>query len=143
MWAAVSRSDRAWPGYRGTALLVSGVAWISYGAYIAAQPGYGVTRGIAVMTGLLPMTYWGVGWIACGVICLAYLAAPRGKEMAGMVAAMLPPLLWAAAYALGGLLGTSPTAWGAVAPWASHTALILIISAATRPREFVAVVTRE
>lgn len=131
------------PGYRGAALLISGVAWISYGAYIAVQPGYGVTRGIAVMLGLMPMRYWGLGWIASGLICLAYLAAPRGREMPGMIAAMLPPLLWAAAYALGGLTGTSPTAWGAVAPWASHTALIMVIAAATRPREIVPVVSRE
>lgn len=142
MKPAVPRPGRR-PGSRRAALLVSGPACISYGAYIAVQPGYGVTRGIAPLTGLFPMAVWGCGWIACGLVCLAYVAAPHGCEMPGMVAAMAPPMLWAVAYAMGGLLGTSPTAWGAVAPWASHTALILIITAGTRPREIVPVVTRE
>ncbi|WNI16604.1 hypothetical protein [Actinacidiphila sp. ITFR-21] len=138
MRAAVSWACRRL-GYRGTALLISGVAYITYGASIAVQPRYGTVRGIAVLLSLAPMPVWGWGWIACGVLCLAYSVASAGPDWIGLCAAVVPPLLWAVAYAMGGALGASPTAWGAVAPWASHAALILIIARVTRP---IPVVTR-
>lgn len=132
---------RGWQrlGWRGLALLISSVAWVSYGASIAAQPRYGTVRGISVLLDLWPMAVWGWGWISCGIVCLGYCMAPAGQDLPGLGAAMAPALLWAIAYAMGGALGASPTAWGAVAPWASHALLILIIAAVTRPRRLVPV----
>lgn len=126
--------------WRGLALLVSGIAWISYGGSIAVQPRYGTTRGIAVLLDLLPMTAWGWVWITCGLVCLAYCLAPDGRDLLGLAAAMSPALLWSLAYALGGIAGPTPTAWGSIAPWGSHAVLILIVARVTRPRKIVPVV---
>lgn len=127
-------------GWRGLALLLSGISWISYGASLAVQPRYGTVRGIAVLLDLQPMVVWGWGWIACGVVCVVYALARLGRDLPGVAAAMAPPLLWALAYALGGASGASGTAWGAVMPWGSHAAMILIIAYLTRPRLIVPVV---
>ncbi|MGW0795890.1 hypothetical protein [Streptomyces sp. NPDC002692] len=124
-------------GWRGTALLASGLSWISYGASIAVQPRYGTVRGISVLLGLLPMTAWGWLWIGLGAIATVYALVRPGRDLPGVGAAMAPPLLWAVAYALGALTGASPTAWGAVAPWASHALLIAIIAYVTRPQKIV------
>ncbi|MEE4541004.1 hypothetical protein V2S66_03350 [Streptomyces sp. V4-01] len=134
MQAAPARRLCSRVGWRGLVLLVSGVSWISYGAYIAVQPSYGVTRGISVLLQMMPMTAWGVGWIGCGLVCLLFAAMPAGRDLPGIATSMVPPLLWATAYAMGGATGASPTAWGAVAPWASHAALVLITAVVTRPR---------
>ncbi|MFE2941050.1 hypothetical protein ACFXKG_18595 [Streptomyces sp. NPDC059255] len=133
---------RVWArlGWRGLALLISGVSWISYGASIAVQPRYGTTRGIAVLLDLMPMHAWGWGWIACGLLCLVCCCLPAGRDTVGVLAAMAPPLLWSVAYAMGGALGASPTAWGAVAPWGSHAVLIAIIARVTRPKVLIPVV---
>lgn len=134
-------SCRLWArlDWRGLALVISGLAWISYGASIALQPRYGTTRGIAVLLDLMPMAAWGWCWIGAGLLCAGYCLTPAGKDLLGIGAAMAPPLLWAVAYALGWLTGTSATAWGSIAPWASHALLILIVAVLTRPRMVVVV----
>ncbi|MGW6739736.1 hypothetical protein ACWGDX_03135 [Streptomyces sp. NPDC055025] len=128
-------------GWRGLALLISGIAWVSYGASLTVQPRYGTVRGISVLLDLMPMQAWGWGWIGCGLVCLAYSVVPAGRDGVGLAAAMAPALLWSVAYAMGGALGASPTAWGAVAPWGSHAILIAIIARVTRPRRLIPVVT--
>lgn len=135
---------RAWSrvGWRGLALAVSGIAWVSYGAGLAVQPRYGTVRGITVLLQLVPMTVWGIGWVACGLVCLAYCTSAAGPDQPGMIAAVVPPLLWAVAYALGGLVGVS-VAWSGVAPWASHAGLIFIIARLTQPRVPVVVIDGE
>ncbi|RLL67001.1 hypothetical protein [Streptomyces sp. Z26] len=134
---AAARRAAARLEWRGLAILTSGVAWISYGVHVAVQPRYGTTRGIAVMLDLMPMWGWGVGWIAAGAACLGYAWAPTGRDVPGLLASVCPPLLWAVAYAMGGALGTDAKAWGAVAPWASHAVLVLIVAATTSPRKLV------
>ncbi|MGY0023765.1 hypothetical protein ACVHNB_32950 [Streptomyces sp. YJ-C3] len=124
-------------GWRGLALATSGVAWISYGASIAVQPRYGTVRGISVLLDLMCMAAWGWLWIGAGLLSIVFSVARAGRDLPGLAAAMGPPLLWALAYALGGLSGTSQTAWGAVAPWASHAFLIAIVAYLTRPRLIV------
>ncbi|MFJ5101382.1 hypothetical protein [Streptomyces sp. NPDC088554] len=121
-------------GWRGLALAISGAAWISYGASLVVQPRYGTTLGVAVLLDLMPVHAWGWGWIGCGVLCLVYCWAVPGRDLLGLAAAMTPALLWSVAYAMGGALGASPTAWGVVAPWGSHALLIAIIARVTRPR---------
>ncbi|MFF7365805.1 hypothetical protein [Streptomyces sp. NPDC008125] len=138
--AALAR--RAWArlSWRGLTLATSGIAWISYGASLAVQPRYGTVRGIQVLLGLAPMPVWGWAWIVAGAVALAYAVARPGRDLPGVAAAMAPPLLWALAYALGGASGTSATAWGAVAPWATHALGISIVAYLTRPRLIVPVV---
>ncbi|WP_019059932.1 hypothetical protein [Streptomyces prunicolor] len=121
-------------GWRGFALLASGLSWISYGASITLQPRYGTVRGISVLLDLMPMTAWGWLWITAGAVSAAYALVRPGHDLLGVGAAMAPPLLWAVAYALGALTGAPPAAWGAVAPWASHALLIQIVAYLTRPR---------
>lgn len=132
-------SARAWRrlGWRGLALASTGLAWISYGASITVQPRYGTVRGISVLLDLMCMAAWGWLWIGAGVLALGFSVARAGRDLVGVFAAMGPPLLWALAYALGGAVGTSPTAWGSVAPWASHALLIAIVAYVTRPRLIV------
>ncbi|MCX5601639.1 hypothetical protein OOK29_26155 [Streptomyces phaeochromogenes] len=124
-------------GWRGLALLTTGVSWISYGASLTIQPRYGTVRGISVLLDLMCMAAWGWLWITAGAISLAYALVRPGRDLLGVAAAMGPPLLWSLAYALGAMAGTSPTAWGAIAPWASHALLIAIVAYLTRPRLIV------
>ncbi|MFJ2178878.1 hypothetical protein ACIOHE_39045 [Streptomyces sp. NPDC087851] len=126
--------------WRGLALASTGISWISYGASLTAQPRYGTVRGITVLLDIMPMTAWGWGWIGCGLLCLAYCCSPAGRDLPGLAGAIAPPLLWSLAYALGWVSGASSTAWGAVAPWASHALLILIIARVTRRKLIVPVV---
>ncbi|MFJ6540485.1 hypothetical protein ACIQMP_07555 [Streptomyces sp. NPDC091385] len=102
------------------------------------QPRYGTVRGISVLLGIMPMTAWGWLWITAGVLAVGFALVRPGRDLLGLGAAMGPPLLWSVAYALGALLGSSSTAWGAIAPWASHVLLILIVAYLTRPRLVVA-----
>ncbi|MFG2277505.1 hypothetical protein ACGFNQ_02305 [Streptomyces asoensis] len=124
-------------GWRGLALSSSGLAWISYGASITVQPRYGTVRGISVLLDIMCMAAWGWLWMVAGVLALGFSVVRAGRDLVGVFAAMAPPLLWALAYGLGGALGTSSTAWGAVAPWASHALLIAIVAYLTRPRLIV------
>ncbi|MFJ5638637.1 hypothetical protein [Streptomyces sp. NPDC093223] len=124
-------------GWRGLALASSGVAWISYGSSIAIQPRYGTVRGISVLLDLMCMAAWGWLWIGAGLLALGFSVARAGRDLVGVSAAMGPPLLWSLAYALGGLSGTSSTAWGSVAPWASHALLVAIVAYLTRPQVIV------
>ncbi|MFJ6085183.1 hypothetical protein ACIQI8_27620 [Streptomyces sp. NPDC092369] len=124
-------------GWRGFALLASGLSWVSYGASLTVQPRYGTVRGISVLLDLLPMTAWGWLWITAGAVSAGYALVRPGRDLPGIAAAMAPPLLWAVAYALGAITGTSSTAWGAVAPWASHALLIQIVAYLTSPRLIV------
>lgn len=130
---------RCWArlGWRGLALASSGVAWVSYGASITVQPRYGTVRGISVLLDLMCMAAWGWLWIGAGLLAVAFSLVRPGRDLPGVGAAMGPPLLWSLAYALGGLSGASSTAWGSVAPWASHALLIAIVAYLTRPRLIV------
>lgn len=135
---------RVWArlGWRGLALLLSGLAWISYGSSITVQPRYGTVRGISPLLNLMCMAAWGWLWMAAGTIAIVYALARPGHDLPGVAAAMGPPLLWSVAYALGGASGTASTAWGSVMPWGTHAALIAIIAYLTRPRLIVPVVRR-
>ncbi|MFI1535589.1 hypothetical protein [Streptomyces anandii] len=124
-------------GWRGLALFTTGASWISYGISITLQPRYGTVRGISVLLNLMCMTAWGWLWIIAGVLSLAYGLVRPGRDLIGVGAAIGPPLLWSMAFALGALTGTSDTAWGSIAPWASHALLILIVAYLTRPRVIV------
>ncbi|MEV3995822.1 hypothetical protein AB0K62_09030 [Streptomyces halstedii] len=141
MRAALARS---WGrlGWRGLALLLSGISWITYGASLTVQPRYGTVRGIQVLLGWVDMAVWGWAWIGAGLVAAVYAVARPGRDLPGIAAAMAPPLLWAAAYALGGLAGASATAWGAVMPWGTHATLIAIVAYLTRPRLIVPRVVR-
>ncbi|MGW1587334.1 hypothetical protein [Streptomyces sp. NPDC002386] len=124
---------------RGLTLLITGIAWISYGASIATQPRYGTVRGIGVLLDLQPMYVWAWVWLGSGLASIAFCAARPGRDRFGIAAAIVPPLLWAVAYALGATIGGYAQAWGAVAPWASHAVVILIVVSGTRPRKVVMV----
>lgn len=124
---------------RGLTLLVTGGAWMSYGAHISIQPRYGTVRGIGPLLDLMPMPGWGLVWIVCGAAAVVFSAARPGHDVLGIGGAIVPPLLWAVAYALGATVGGDPKAWGAIAPWASHAVVILIVVVGTRPRKVVMV----
>jgi hypothetical protein len=120
--------------WRGLALATSGISWICYGLSITVQPRYGTVRGISILLDLMCMTAWGWLWIIAGAVALVYALVRPGRDLVGVAAAMGPPLLWAAAYALGAASGRSAVAWGSVAPWASHAVLIAVVAHLTRPR---------
>lgn len=131
LWARMQR--------RGLTLLITGLAWISYGVSIATQPRYGTVRGISVLLDLLPMLVWAWLWVACGIVSIAFCMARPGRDRFGIAGAIVPPLLWAVAYGLGATIGGYPSAWGSVAPWASHAVVLLVVVSGTRPRKVVMV----
>ncbi|WP_329140859.1 hypothetical protein [Streptomyces sp. NBC_00670] len=120
--------------WRGLALATSGVSWICYGLSITVQPRYGTVRGISILLDLMCMTAWGWLWIIAGAVALAYALVRPGRDLVGVAAAMAPPLLWSAAYAISAASGRSAVAWGSIAPWASHAVLIAAVAHLTRPR---------
>jgi hypothetical protein len=124
----------------GLALATSGISWVCYGLSITVQPRYGTVRGTSVLLDLMCMTAWGWLWVVAGAVALAYALVRPGRDLVGVAAAMAPPLLWSAAYTISAVSGRSAVAWGSIAPWASHAALIAIVAHLTRPRLIVPVV---
>ncbi|MFC8676663.1 hypothetical protein ACFUEN_28760 [Streptomyces griseorubiginosus] len=119
-------------GWRGLGLIVAGASSAYYGASIAIDPRYGTVRGIQVLLNAMCMEGWGWLWISCGAVAILYGLLRPVRDVLGIVAAIAPPLLWATAYFIATLAGTSHTAWGGVGMWVSRAALILILMRVTR-----------
>lgn len=139
MWAAVSRArQRAGRrlGYRGGALLICGVAWITYGLGLLADPRFGIVRGVSALSHLgpiqVPFTVWGWVWIGSGVAscCAAVLRARQ--DWWGWAAASAMPGAWAVAYSCARALGTLSQGWYSGITWAAFPGLLAILAAATR-----------
>ncbi|WP_432051273.1 hypothetical protein [Streptomyces xiamenensis] len=121
-------------GRRGAYLLVAGVGWLLYGVGVIQDPRAGTVRAAVVLSEAAPLSWWGCLWITCGAIAIvtAWSRCPL-RQTAGYAAAMLPPLLWATAYAAAWLLGEYPRAWTGAATWAGAAAKLLIVAGWPEP----------
>ena len=127
MRAALDRFRRRL-GWRGTALLCCGIPWIVYGVGLMTTPRDGLIRAAAVITTVMDLPCWGVGWVLCGVLaCVAALRRP-GRDLWGFGAAAAPPLIWALAYAAAGLTGHYQQAWASI-PLLAAPVLLLAVTA--------------
>jgi hypothetical protein len=120
------RQVRAHLGLRGTFLLILGVGKTSYGIGFIVEPPADPAPGLALLTHLCPLTSWAWLWITAGVVTLAAAFLQVGRDWAGFVAAIIPPLVWATAYTAAVLDGSYPRG-GIVAIWylTSHVGVIM------------------
>lgn len=119
-------------GYRGAALLVTGVGWVNYGAGMATDPRYGTVRGVDALVQIAPIWVWGWVWITSGVVSCAAAPLRSGRDWWGWIAAAGMPAIWACAYSGARALGTLPQGWYAAMTWAVYPVLLALIAAATR-----------
>lgn len=101
---AAARRLSARLGRRGRVLLILGIGKICWGAGFVTQPPPDDT-GLELLTRLCALSHWGWLWIACGVICCASAGLRVGRDKWGFVAALVPPTVWATAYAVSFLAG--------------------------------------
>lgn len=90
-------------GRRGEVLIILGIGKVVWGVgYIVDPP---PARGLEMLTSICPLQSWAWLWILAGVVtgCSAFL--PAGRDRWGFVAALVPPTVWATAYAVGFLSG--------------------------------------
>ncbi|MER7974539.1 hypothetical protein ABTX35_36970 [Streptomyces sp. NPDC096080] len=117
---------------RGLGLIVAGASSVYYGASIAIDPRYGTVRGIQILLQRMPMQGWGWVWIACGLVTVAYGLLRPVWDVPGIVASIAPPLMWATAYLIATVAGTSSNAWGSMGMWLFHAGMMLIVMRSTR-----------
>ena len=112
-------------GRRGTILVILGAGKVCYGVgYIAVPPSS--TRGLELLTGAAPLHCWAWVWIVAGTVTFGAAWLPVGRDVAGFLAALAPPALWAAAYLWSTVSGDyARGAW--LAGWylTSHIGVIL------------------
>lgn len=121
-------------GRHGAYLLVTGCAWVIYGAGVLVDPRPTTIRSAAVLEYLAPMEIWSMVWIFCGVIAMitSWARWPFRVEL-GFAAATLPPLLWALAFTAAWIFGEYTDAWSGVVIWAAAAARLLIVAGWPEP----------
>jgi hypothetical protein len=126
---AAARRLRKRLGRRGRILLAFGVMQILYGYGIAADPRYGVVRGVGVLTRLLPMWAWGGLWIACGAIAVVMAWEIRSsRDTWGYGALTLPMSLWSGANFVAWVSNSYPQAWTSVCTWGAFVYIAAVIN---------------
>ncbi|MFE9382396.1 hypothetical protein ACFYMO_04030 [Streptomyces sp. NPDC007025] len=112
-------------GRRGAFLLILGVGKICWGVgFIAATPAS--SSGLDVLTRLCSLSHWGWLWVAAGAIMICSSLVRIGRDRFGFIVALVPPTVWALAYAVAAIRGDYPRgAWVAVWYLTSHVGVIL------------------
>jgi hypothetical protein len=90
-------------GRRGVPLLLLGVGKVCWGAGFIVQPTTGV--GLGLLTRWAPLHCWAWVWILAGIITGTGAFLRIGRDWLGFAAAIVPPLLWALAYAVAAATG--------------------------------------
>ncbi|MFR9796850.1 hypothetical protein ACL02U_13220 [Streptomyces sp. MS06] len=124
-----SRVDRvrALLGRRGAFLLIIGVGKVCWGVGYIAAPS---NRGVRPLTAMAPLSTWAWLWIGAGLTVAASAFLKVGRDGPGFVVALIPPTVWAAAYAYAALRGQYDRGlWVAVWYLTSHIGVILWASA--------------
>ncbi|MFC1410520.1 hypothetical protein ACEZCY_14780 [Streptacidiphilus sp. N1-12] len=116
-------------GRRGGYLLTLGSGWVGYGASITVNARYGTSRGIAILTRVAPIPFWGWLWIAAGLLAIT-AGLRRGAliDTIGYVCISIPPALWGAAYAVAWYTGAYQPVWGSAIAWLSEVGGFVIVS---------------
>ncbi|MFC5144305.1 hypothetical protein [Streptomyces aureoversilis] len=94
----MARRLRSLLGRRGTFLLIIGIGKMCWGAgfLLAPQPS---PQGLALLTDVAPLHCWAWIWLLAGAVTAGCAFVQVGRDKAGFVTALIPPGLWAIAYA--------------------------------------------
>ncbi|MFF9265801.1 hypothetical protein [Streptomyces longwoodensis] len=84
-------------GRRGVPLLLLGTGKIAWGIGFVAAP-TGDRRGLVALMAVMPMWAWSAVWVAGGLVALWAAFQPVGRDRAGYVVAVGPPLVWGLGY---------------------------------------------
>jgi hypothetical protein len=111
-------------GRRGRVLLILGVGKVCYGIGFIVEPP--PPRGLDLLTMMCSLESWAWLWIVCGSITAGSAFLRVGRDKWGFVAALVPPTVWAMAYAVAFVAGEYsrgifPFIWYAT----SHVAFIV------------------
>lgn len=127
----VTRRCRKRLGRRGTALVIMGLAEICFGLGYALQPSPD-PAGLDVLTRWTDIQHWSGVWLLGGFVTFACAWLRVGRDGLGFFAAVVPPLLWGAAFLWSAITGEYPRGL-AVAAWYGIGHVGIILWAATVP----------
>ena len=130
MRAAVRRLG-ARLGRRGTALVLLGTGKMCFGAGYLLTPAPN-PRGLELLTARADIRVWAGLWVVCGAVTFAASWLRVGRDWAGFVAALLPPLVWGSAFLWGSFNGDYPRGL-AVFGWYATSHIGIILWAASVP----------
>jgi hypothetical protein len=126
-------------GRRGAFLAILGVGKTCWGvSFLVDPPG---TQGLELLTRMCDIRHWAWLWIICGLITLTSAFLRIGRDWAGFVAALLPPIVWATAY-MAAVVSGDYSRGAYVAIWYLTSHVGVIMWAATVPEYSVPPVPR-
>ncbi|NJP70457.1 hypothetical protein [Streptomyces sp. C1-2] len=126
-------------GRRGAFLLILGVGKTCWGLSFLVDPPD--DRGLRLLTQACSLRHWAWLWIIAGLVTIGSAFLRIGRDWAGYVAALIPPIVWAVAYTTAVLSGEySRGAYVAIWYLTSHVGVIMW--AATVPEYSVPPVPR-
>jgi hypothetical protein len=135
MRCAAARRLKRHLGRRGTFLLILGVGKTCWGAGFIVEPQQN-PQGLELLTDVCPLHCWAWLWIGSGLITAGSAFLRVGRDGFGFAVALVPPAVWAIAYAAAVVSGTYPRGlWVAIWYLTSHVGVILW--AATVPEHSV------
>ncbi|WP_327162123.1 hypothetical protein [Streptomyces zaomyceticus] len=121
-------------GRRGAFLLILGIGKTSWGISFLVDPPS--ADGLQLLTRHCSLRHWSWLWIVCGLVTVASAFVRIGRDRYGFIAALIPPTVWATAYAAAAVSGDYSR--GAfVALWYSTSHVGIILWAATVPEHSV------
>lgn len=127
---AAARRLRQRLGLRGVFLLLMGSGETCLGVSFIVDPPN--TRGLELLTDLCSLHHWAWLWITAGVITTVSAFLQIGRDLAGLLAALTPPTVWATAYTYAAVTGTYSRG-GYIAIWYLTSHVGVILWAATVP----------
>jgi len=126
-------------GRRGAFLAILGTGKTCWGLSFLFDPPN--DHGLHLLTQACSLRHWAWLWIVAGLITVTSAFLRVGRDWAGFVAALIPPIVWAAAYTTAVLSGEySRGAYVAIWYLTSHVGVIMW--AATVPEYSVPPVPR-
>ena len=126
-------------GRRGDFQLIIGVGKTSWGVSFLVDPPN--PDGLQLLTTLCSLRHWAWLWIAAGLVTGSSAFLRVGRDWAGYVSALVPPIVWAIAYLAAAVSGEYSR--GAfVALWYLTSHVGVIMWAATVPEYSVPPVPR-
>lgn len=121
---------------RRATLATLGTGWTGYGTFgVLADPRYGTSRGLGVITDRIPMSVLGWVWVICGILAIIAGIAPRATRLqaAGFTALATPAALWGTAYLIATISGTYPKGSGSACGWLAFALTIVWVSGMDDP----------
>ncbi|MFP8944684.1 hypothetical protein ACLIYM_25075 [Streptomyces fenghuangensis] len=135
MACRAARRLRARLGRRGAFLAILGTGKTAYGAGFILAPQQH-TEGLHLLTDMCSLRSWAWLWILCGLVTLGSAFLRVGRDRWGYIAALIPPTVWAIAYAAAAVSGHYSRG-AVVAIWYLTSHCGVIMWAATVPEHSV------